>query len=146
MEIAGPGAAGIDEGGGAAAPGQRRRVDAERGPAPIDMGVEVDEAWSDDVASRIPHDCARGRPKIGSDADNAAIGEGDIGDPVDPLARIDDAAAFEDEIGHSEGSFRQKELQKSLIRRTPPRGRDGRALRRARRRAPAGPEWRARRL
>ena len=47
-EIARPGAAGIDAGRDRARAGEIVGVDAERGAAPIDMGVEVDEAGRDD--------------------------------------------------------------------------------------------------
>ena len=43
VEVAGPGAAGIDEGGDAAAARQKLGLDAERRAAPIDMGVQVDQ-------------------------------------------------------------------------------------------------------
>ena len=43
VEVAGAGAAGIDEGGGAALAREIGRVDAEGRATPIDMGMEVDE-------------------------------------------------------------------------------------------------------
>src|SRR5438132_309567 len=49
QEIAGAGAAGVDEGGGAALGGEPVGIDAERGAAPVDMAVQVDEAGGDDA-------------------------------------------------------------------------------------------------
>ena len=43
VEVAGPGAAGIDQGGGARAQGHWLRLDAEAGAAPVDVGVQVDQ-------------------------------------------------------------------------------------------------------
>jgi hypothetical protein len=48
-EIAGPGAAGVDRGRDAGQAAELFRVDAERRAAPIDMGMQVDEAGGDDV-------------------------------------------------------------------------------------------------
>jgi hypothetical protein len=43
-EIAGPGGAGVDGGGDAGGAAEFLRVDAERRAAPVDVGVQVDEA------------------------------------------------------------------------------------------------------
>ncbi len=95
MEIAGPSAAGIDAGGDAAAPRHLGRIDAERGSAPIDMGVQIDQPRRHDEARDVAHLGSRPRREIGADRGDAAVREGNVGDLVDPLARIDDAAAFE---------------------------------------------------
>src|SRR5262249_28932957 len=47
-KVAGPGAAGIDGGGHARPAAEIFRVDAERGPAPVDVGMYIDETWGDD--------------------------------------------------------------------------------------------------
>jgi hypothetical protein len=49
-EIAGAGAAGIDGGGDARGAAKFLGVDAERGAAPIDVGVQVDQPRRDDEA------------------------------------------------------------------------------------------------
>jgi hypothetical protein len=45
QEIAGPGAAGIHGCGDAAAPTEIIGIDPQGRPAPINMGVKIDEAW-----------------------------------------------------------------------------------------------------
>ena len=64
-EIAGPGAAGVDRSGDAAGAAEFLRVDAERGAAPIDMGVQVDQAGRDDVAGDVAHVGSRVRWQAG---------------------------------------------------------------------------------
>ena len=53
LEIAGPGRADVEPGGRPAAAGELVGVDPERGPAPVDVGVEVDHARHDDAAGGI---------------------------------------------------------------------------------------------
>ena len=43
VEVAGPGAAGVDQRRRARAPGDRLRLHAEAGAAPVDVGVQVDQ-------------------------------------------------------------------------------------------------------
>ena len=52
-EIAGAGRTRIDRGGDAALLRIEIGIDAERGAAPINMGVEIDEAWRHDEARHI---------------------------------------------------------------------------------------------
>src|SRR5207302_614512 len=98
-EIARAGAAGIDKGSCAAARRELGGVDSERGPAPIDMGVQVDEAGHDDEAARIEEPRPLQR-QIGPDRRNPAALKPDIGCFVAPVFRIDDPAALEDQIQH----------------------------------------------
>src|SRR5262249_60229401 len=67
VEIARPGAPRIDEGGGATAPRYFGGVDAERGAAPIDMGVEVDEAGRHDEPGDVAHLGAGRHREVGAD-------------------------------------------------------------------------------
>ena len=99
VEIAGAGAARIDEGRRAAALRDSGGVDPERGPAPIDMGVQVDQPGHDDEAARIDDFRPRQR-QAGADGDDLAGAKPDIGDRVAPVRRIDDPAALEDHIQH----------------------------------------------
>ena len=73
-------------------------VDAERGAAPIDMAVQVDEAGRDDAARGI--DDLRGAigRDVGVDRGDAAIGDGDIALRIEAGGRIDEAAALYQEI------------------------------------------------
>ena len=54
-EVAGPGAAGVDRGGDAGGAAELLRVDAERGAAPVDVGVQVDQAGRDDRSRHVAH-------------------------------------------------------------------------------------------
>ena len=104
-EVAGPGAAGIDRGRDAAVAAERVGIDAERGPAPIDMGVEVDQAGRDDEAREIA-DVGAGVVEPIADLRNLAAREGDIRHPVEILRRVDHAPALEDEVvGHFAPAF-----------------------------------------
>ena len=97
VEIAGPGAAGIDEGGDAAGARQQLGLDTQGRAAPVDMGVQVDQAGRDDLA----FDVARvGPSEPVADRRDLAAGEGDVGHLVDALRGIDEPAAFENQIVH----------------------------------------------
>ena len=54
-EIACAGAAGVDEGRRAAAPRDRLGVDAQRGAAPVDVRVQVDQPRRDDPSADVAH-------------------------------------------------------------------------------------------
>jgi len=95
VEIARPGAARVDERGGGAARRQRSGIDAERGAAPVDMGVKIDETRRDDEAVDIAHFGTWTRLQPRADLLDAAILEGDVGGAVEVLAWIDDPAALE---------------------------------------------------
>src|SRR5437016_9223005 len=99
VEIAGAGAPGIDKGRGAAARRKLRGVDPERGPAPVDVGVQVDETRHDDQAARVD-DFRPAQRQTGPERRDPAIAKADIGNLVAPVRRIDDPAALEDEIQH----------------------------------------------
>src|SRR5712691_8236300 len=110
MEIAGTGAAGIDKRRRAAARRERRGVDPERGSAPIDMGVQVNEAGHDNEAARID-DLLPAQRQTGPDRRDPAVAKADIGDLVAPVCRIDDPAALEDEIQHRLPPYRGEPTQ-----------------------------------
>ncbi len=78
-EIARAGAAGIDKGRRAAALRDNGGIDPERGPAPIDMGVQVDEAGHDNAAARID-DLRPAQRQIGPDSRDPAVAKPDIGE------------------------------------------------------------------
>ena len=99
VEIARAGAAGIDRRGDAGGAAEFLGIDAERGAAPIHMGVQVDEARRDDMAGDIPNLGAGIRLEMGAHGGDLAVREGDIHHGVDFLRRIDDAPAAQDEIG-----------------------------------------------
>ena len=53
VKVAGPGAPGIDKSRRSAPPSHLGRIDAERGSAPIDMRVEVDQPRHHEEPARI---------------------------------------------------------------------------------------------
>jgi hypothetical protein len=97
VEIAGARTAGIDEGGDAAAARQQFGLDAERGAAPIDMGVQVDQAGRHDLAGDVAR--VLGRQAL-ADRRHLAARESHVGHSVDILRRIDHPAALQYEIVH----------------------------------------------
>src|SRR5215470_12798748 len=97
-EVAGPGAAGIDRGRHPAGAAELFRVDAERGAAPINVGVHVDQARRDDVARHVAHLGAAVGPQAGVDLGDLAVRECDIGDTVELLRRVDDTPALQDQV------------------------------------------------
>src|SRR5258706_308773 len=83
---------GIDKARHAVLQRQRRRILAAAG-----VSVNVDQAWSDDLATSIDgldsiaHD-------VGLDRDDAAARNCDVANAVKPDRRIDDASPLDDEI------------------------------------------------
>lgn len=97
-EIAGACAARIDEGGGAALGGKPVGIDAERGAAPIDVAVQVDQAWRDDAPRCIDDLIGAVRRDVGGERRDTAIGDGDIAWRVEPGCRIDQPSALQQEV------------------------------------------------
>ena len=98
VEVAGTGAAGIDDGGDAAGAGQQFGCHAERGAAPVDVGVQVDEAGRDQLAFDVLRLLAG---KVVADRRHLAAREGDVGHLVDALRGIDQLAALENQVVHA---------------------------------------------
>ena len=86
-EVAGPGAAGVDEGGGAAAPGQRVGVDAQRGAAPVDVGVQVDQPRHDEPAAGVDDVPGVVDRQVRLDRRHATVAEADVELPVESRHR-----------------------------------------------------------
>ena len=97
-EIARAGAAGIDRRGDAAGAAELLGIDAERGAAPIDVGVQIDQAGRDDITRHVAHVGRRIGLEFASDRGHLAAGKGDIRYGVELLGRIDDPAAAHDQI------------------------------------------------
>ena len=95
-EIARPGAAGVDAGGDGALPPVVLGVDPERSAAPVDMRVQIDQPGRDDLARNVANGVRRS--EVVADRGDLAVGEGDAGDAVDGLGRVDDPAVLENEI------------------------------------------------
>ena len=95
--VAGTGAARIHQRGAGRAPGDEAGIDAERGRLVVDVGVDVDEARGHDGAGDVAHLAGAGIDARG-DRGNAARFDRHIHGAIDAVARIDDAAAPEDEI------------------------------------------------
>ena len=105
-EVAGPGAAGVDRGGDAAGAAELLGVDAERGAAPIDMGVQVDQAGRDDEARDVAHIGARRRSSPSPTFATLPPEKATSVTAVEILRRIDHAPALEDEVvGHFAPAF-----------------------------------------
>ena len=99
VEIAGPGAAGIDKSCRSALPRHYGRIDAERGPSPIDVRVEIDQAGHDEKPAGIDDFGAAAR-EIMPDPGHFSVAESNIGRLVAAARRIDDAATSEDQLSH----------------------------------------------
>src|SRR5215475_11641363 len=99
VENAGAGAGSIDERRCAAPSRHLGRVDTERGPAPIDMRVEIDQPGHDDQPADIDGLRIAGG-EIPPDFDHLSAVQGNVGRLVAPARRVDDAAASEYQIRH----------------------------------------------
>jgi hypothetical protein len=63
------------------------------------VGVHIDKAWSDDLASDI--DLARAlRPSDKTHGSDAVAGNGDVRPPASPAAAVDHLAAPQNPIAH----------------------------------------------
>jgi hypothetical protein len=97
-EIARPGAAGVDRRGDAGGAAELLGVDADRGAAPIDMGVQIDQARGNDVTRHVAHVGSRIDLERVSDRDHLAGGEGDIRHGIEFLGGVDHPTAAQDQI------------------------------------------------
>ena len=97
VKIAGPGAAGIDESRRSAPPRDFGRIDTERGPAPIDMRMEIDQPGYQEESADID-DFGTVIREIVPDPGHFSIAKSNVGRLVAAARRIDDAAASEDQI------------------------------------------------
>ena len=97
-EIARAGAAGVDRRGDAGGAAELLGVDAERGAAPIDVGVQIDQAGGDDVARHVAHVGSGIGLELVSDHGHLAAGEGDIRHGVELLGGVDHPTAAQDQI------------------------------------------------
>src|SRR6516165_6531224 len=103
MEITGAGAAGVDERRRPATTRHFGRIDTERGPAPIDVRVEINQPRHDEEPVRI-HDLPAIVGEIVSDLDYLSFAKRDVDDFVAAARRINDTAASEDQVGHTRAS------------------------------------------
>jgi len=97
-EIARAGAAGVDRRGDAGSAAEFFGIDTERGAAPIDVGVQIDQAGSDDVTRYVAHVGTRIGLEPVSDHGHLAGGKGDIRHGIELLGRVDHPAAAQDQI------------------------------------------------
>ena len=84
-EVAGAGCSCVDKGGGGAAACQRHRVDADRGAAPVNMGVQVDQAGREHLAAQVADFGAGPGLQLLADGGDDAGRETHVGDAVDVL-------------------------------------------------------------
>ncbi|MGY4354189.1 hypothetical protein ACVW0J_000682 [Bradyrhizobium sp. i1.7.7] len=97
-EIAGTGTAGIDRSGDAGEAAEFLGIDAERGAAPIDMGVQIDQPRRHDVTRDVAHIGARIGLEPGPDGGDLAAGKGDVRHGIELLGRVDHTAAAQDQV------------------------------------------------
>ena len=100
-EVAGARAAGVDRGRDAGGAAELLRVDAERGAAPVDVGVQVDQAGRDDRSRHVAHHSPGAALQLGADLGDLAAREGHVAHGIELLRGIDHASSPQDEIvGH----------------------------------------------
>src|SRR6202043_1083507 len=97
-EITRAGAAGVDRRGDAGGAAELLGVDADRGTAPINVGVQIDKARGDDVTRHVTHVGSRIDLELVSDHDHLAGGEGDIRHGVELLGGVNHPTAAQDQI------------------------------------------------
>src|SRR4051812_41887571 len=91
-------AAGVNDGCHTGADAENIGIDAEGAETFHEMQMDVDEAWCNDVVFDIDHGRAV-RFEIRSDGVDPAVAHADVEKAILPAGRIDETAAFEQEIG-----------------------------------------------
>ena len=100
-KIARTGAAGIDRGGDTRRAAKIVGINTQGRAAPIDVGVQIDEAGCDDIAFDVAHLRVSPGFKGFCNAGRLAADETDIHHAVDVLGWVDDMATAQDQIvGH----------------------------------------------
>ena len=100
-QIGRPRRPGINQRRRRALPGDRLRIDADGGAAPIDMRVQVDEAGRDDAAAHIAHVAGfLGQGRVRPDLRNPSSRKSDIGHAVHAAAGIDHPPALQQQVVH----------------------------------------------
>ena len=94
------GASGVDHGGDAGADAAEIGLDAVAVDAVVDMGVEVDEAGSDDLALDFDDAPGLGGGNVGGDQGDFSVLDGDVAGAVEALGRVDYGAALNYQIVH----------------------------------------------
>src|ERR1700722_13915511 len=97
-KIARAGATGVDRRGNAGGAAELFGVDTERSAAPIDVGVQIDEAGGDDVTRYVAHVGPRINLEPVSDHGHLAGGEGDIRYGVELLGGVNHPTAAQHQI------------------------------------------------
>ncbi|GMO90059.1 hypothetical protein BwSH17_77590 [Bradyrhizobium ottawaense] len=97
-EIAGSGAASVDRRGDAGEAAELLGIDAERGAAPIDMGVEIDQPRRHDELRDVAHLGARVGLEGAADRRHLAAGKGDIGHGIELLGGVDHPPPAQDQV------------------------------------------------
>ena len=85
-EVAGAGAAGIDGRGHARGAAELLRIDAERGAAPVDVGVQVDQARRDDAPRHVADVGGGAGLELRADARDLARREGHVRNGIEASA------------------------------------------------------------
>ena len=75
-------------------------IDPVVGDAGVDVGVQVDETGSDDLAVNFNDPFGFLRRDVHGNLGNLAVFYGNVGDAVEVLGRVDDSAAFHDQVIH----------------------------------------------
>src|SRR5215471_16722631 len=115
MEVAGTGAAGVDERRRPAAARYSGRIDTERGPTPIDVRVKIDQPRHDEEPARI-HNLGAAVGEIVPELDYLSFAKRDVDDFVAAARRINDPATSEDQVGHMRTSAETRRCDKTAKR------------------------------
>jgi hypothetical protein len=99
VEGAGAGTAGVDKGGGSAAPRHFNGIDPERSAAPIDVGVEVDQPGHDEEPAHI-HNLGPDALQFAPDLGHLSVCKGYVGYSIAAARRIDNAPILKDQVCH----------------------------------------------
>src|SRR5262249_29988851 len=97
----GAGGAGVDGGGHAAVEAVGIGLDAERGDAPVDVGMQVDPAGRDEQAGGVDDLAADAAPgDVGADRGDPRSYDAHVGDGVEVLRRVEHAPAAHQDVEH----------------------------------------------
>ena len=100
VEVARARAAGVDHGGGARLPRVAHRVHSERGTAPVDVRVQIDEPRSHEPARHVADFAGVSRIDVLLDRGDQSVLEGDVGRLVPSFGGVEQAPALEYQVVH----------------------------------------------
>src|SRR5690606_35040139 len=84
---------------------QHVRVDAQRRAAPVNVGVEVDQAGEHEPAAGVKESGCRFPGQVFVDGDDAPLGHTDVFDPYGSRCGIVDGTPVDEQIEFHDASF-----------------------------------------